>query len=412
MPNKHHKNNKGFSLLELLVSITILAVVMIPMLHSFITSARANAKAKKVMEATTVAQNIMEEIKSDDLSDYLTKYSFTKNTVKNASGNPVTDINGNTISTYSQKFIDVSATPETNTVSSAAVTVNGRKFRAEVTLDPQKYTSTTTPAAIRTDYNTMFYNKLSGLSKTSNAFYIQQNDQELSAARAIDLLAYEDVRDSLIRTITIDIEHNSGTGITNVYASVEYKDGRLGKTDVIKPINRQKIYSNSDDPAKMTLSNVFVVFYPMYNNANKTAPKEHIIINNKDNCRTGVYLVKQTMRDASAVNKNNYMVDVQVNEGTRSSTEDADGKPDVITSVATNLCMDDTPTSKEVTFTYTNVNNLAIPSGYTVKDMLKAKDLTKADAEPKIYDVTIKVYDKKDTGYAKVLTTMEGTTIQ
>ena len=183
----------------------------------------------------------------------------------------------------------------------------------------------------------MFYNKLSGLSKTSNAFYIQQNDQELSAARAIDLLAYEDVRDSMIRTITIDIEHNSGTGITNVYASVEYKDGRLGKTDVIKPINRQKIYSNSDDPAKMMLSNVFVVFYPMYNNANKTAPKEHIIINNKDNCRTGVYLVKQTMRDASAVNKNNYMVDVQVNEGTRSSTEDADGKPDVITSVATNL---------------------------------------------------------------------------
>ena len=72
----------------------------------------------------------------------------------------------------------------------------------------------------------------------------------------------------------------------------------------------------------------------------------------------------------------------------------------------------DTPTSKEVTFTYTNVNNLAIPSGYTVKDMLKAKNLTKADAEPRIYDVTIKVYDKKDTGYAKVLTTMEGTTIQ
>lgn len=412
MPNKHHKNNKGFSLLELLVSITILAVVMIPMLHSFITSARANAKAKKVMEATTVAQNIMEEIKSDDLSDYLTKYSYTKKTVKNASGNPVKDINGNTISTYSQKFIDVSATPETNTVSSAAVTVNGHKFRAEVTLDPQKYTSTTTPAAIRTDYNTMFYNKLSGLSKTSNAFYIQQNDQELSAARAIDLLAYEDVRDSLIRTITIDIEHNSGTGITNVYASVEYKDGRLGKTDVIKPINRQKIYSNSDDPAKMTLSNVFVVFYPMYNNANKTAPKEHIIINNKDNCRTGVYLVKQTMRDASAVNKSNYMVDVEVYEGTRSSTEDADGKPDVITSVATNLCMDDTPTSKEVSFAYTNVNNKAIPSGYTVKDMLNAKNLTKADAEPKIYDVTIKVYDKKDTGYAKVLTTMEGTTIQ
>lgn len=414
MPNKHRKNNKGFSLVELLVAITILAVVMIPMLHSFITSARANAKAKKVMEATTVAQNIMEEIKSEHLTDYLNKYSFTKSIVKDASGHNVTDINGENIYTYSKKMISVSAAPEANTVSAAALSVNGRDFRAEVTLDPQNYTATTTPApgSARTDYNTILYSKLSSLSKSSNAFYIQKDEQETEAAKSIDPMAYEDVKDAMNRTITIDIEHNSSSKITKVYATVEYSDGRLGKTEVIKPINRQKIYSNADDPDKMTLSNVFVIFYPMYNSTSKVDPKERIIINNKDNYKVGVFLVKQTLRDASAANRGNYLAELQVNEGTRSSLADANGKPDVITSVATNLCMDNTPTNKEINVSYDTENHVSLPTLILPKDMLDMKDLTKADAEPRIYDVTIKVYDKKDTSYAKVLTTMEGTTIQ
>ena len=34
--------NAGFSLLELLIAVTILAIITIPMLHMFVTSARIN----------------------------------------------------------------------------------------------------------------------------------------------------------------------------------------------------------------------------------------------------------------------------------------------------------------------------------------------------------------------------------
>ena len=44
---KHRKkrqlNNEGFSLVELLIAIVILSIIVVPLLHSFVTSARTNA---------------------------------------------------------------------------------------------------------------------------------------------------------------------------------------------------------------------------------------------------------------------------------------------------------------------------------------------------------------------------------
>ena len=52
------KNNRGFSLIELLVSVTILAIIVIPLMHSFITAVRTNEKAKRTLNATTAGQNL------------------------------------------------------------------------------------------------------------------------------------------------------------------------------------------------------------------------------------------------------------------------------------------------------------------------------------------------------------------
>ena len=65
MSNKTERiklNNSGFSLLEVLIAMVILCLVSIPLLHSFVTTARTNSRAKIMMRATDCAENIMESI--------------------------------------------------------------------------------------------------------------------------------------------------------------------------------------------------------------------------------------------------------------------------------------------------------------------------------------------------------------
>ncbi len=71
---KLHKNQKGMSLVELIIAVTIMSVAIAPLLYSFAHSARYNAKAKKAQRATTAAQTVMENIKAYNLDSLYEKF--------------------------------------------------------------------------------------------------------------------------------------------------------------------------------------------------------------------------------------------------------------------------------------------------------------------------------------------------
>ena len=89
---KHRKkrqlNNEGFSLVELLIAIVILSIIVVPLLHSFVTSARTNAKSRTTMHATAIAEDVMEMFEAhslEEMSDIYTGASpagFTNTAVK------------------------------------------------------------------------------------------------------------------------------------------------------------------------------------------------------------------------------------------------------------------------------------------------------------------------------------------
>lgn len=54
------KNNKGLSLIELLIAMALLAILIVPIFNSFIASARINLKARQLMAATDLAQTVFE----------------------------------------------------------------------------------------------------------------------------------------------------------------------------------------------------------------------------------------------------------------------------------------------------------------------------------------------------------------
>ena len=62
------RKHKGFSLVEVLVAAAILSLVVPPILSSFVAIARVNAKSRRKLSATTIANGVMESVKGFELS--------------------------------------------------------------------------------------------------------------------------------------------------------------------------------------------------------------------------------------------------------------------------------------------------------------------------------------------------------
>ncbi|MEG0035426.1 MAG: prepilin-type N-terminal cleavage/methylation domain-containing protein, partial [Oscillospiraceae bacterium] len=58
------KNNRGLTLVELIIGVTIMAIIVAPLLHSFVTSAGTANKSRRAAAATTAAQNLAEQIEA------------------------------------------------------------------------------------------------------------------------------------------------------------------------------------------------------------------------------------------------------------------------------------------------------------------------------------------------------------
>ena len=73
--NWEEADNRGFSLVELIICVAVLAIAIIPLYQSMTLSARTNAKAQSLQNATSLAESVMEEIKSSSIYDLKAKYN-------------------------------------------------------------------------------------------------------------------------------------------------------------------------------------------------------------------------------------------------------------------------------------------------------------------------------------------------
>ena len=73
---KYNNSNAGMTLLEVIVAVSIFSITAIVLLQSFVTSNRINKKSNTYMEATTVAQNIMEEIKAKKFEEVSLAFNY------------------------------------------------------------------------------------------------------------------------------------------------------------------------------------------------------------------------------------------------------------------------------------------------------------------------------------------------
>ena len=75
--NNIRLNNKGFTLVELLISVTIISIASIGIIQAFTMAGITNGRAQKKQNATSLAESVMEEIKSSSIAQLKKKYNPT-----------------------------------------------------------------------------------------------------------------------------------------------------------------------------------------------------------------------------------------------------------------------------------------------------------------------------------------------
>lgn len=379
------KDDRGYTLVEIITAVVIFALVVFPLLNSFVSVARLNWKAKKEMEATEIAENTMESIKAASMEELLgSSEAYTDGAggiLMNEDGTPKMKIEVDKSNESAGQY----------TIYYNQCDINGNTYRAVAKMDAGAYRKA--EESDPDQYNDIGVADVATMSDQTDAFFVQDL---LSDTEAADHFGNQSTTyAAMTRDIVVDIQAVSGK--TNVVVSVNYEYG--GST-----------YATSENICVYSgtrLENVYVFFQPMYT-SNGGAAKEKIQINNEANLPLHVYLVKQAYSSATAAQERNYRVAVDVDEPNRTEFFQ-DGAYEVLTDLQTNL----DKAQNQLSVTYGGFPRMNIGGTSLDADQLVGVDtdtsLVKENKEDRIYSVEISVYEAEDDTYADALVTLTGT---
>ena len=437
-------DNNGFTLIEVLVAVLVLAVVVVPLLHSFVSSHRINAKGKQYMRATTLAQDEMEVFEKEKIADL----------VDGSSGFVYDEITGpDSDGCYTFVRLDV------NHDSSSA-----SKFDVKVTLDPER--STATSRYHDTNTQSLFYMNTIGSKDSAvyvqsirNASTIKGYDDNIyeyfnankSAAGAGNSWGIEQFNNNLARRIKVKIyEENNGLNIaTVVKVTYEYvlcnNNPNPGVTPPVMPTgyetySEESIIFNSsaqgiDDEGNLPeLKNVYLFYAPRYKgyaapystvatvngetNTYKTN-EDWIVIENEAKLPVDVYLIRQdTFLEGSTTEVEpvplNYQPKLEIHDGMDANH--------TIGHYFTNLNIDSTPglgVGQQINFSslkdYGNLSR--IYSNTEARSVIDAKPLNgegsiQTEAKDRIYTMTVEVWAHDTMDVRAPIVTMTGSKLE
>lgn len=390
------RNHRGFSLIELLVAVTILAVIAIPLLRGFVTSARTNALARKTSQATTAAWNVMEELKVTPAGDILKKtVDIEEKTKPGADPSKIY---------YEYHY--------------GTVVSDGQDYDVMVTLDPNTYSADPVLLPEVTAYNEEEMARLCNMDPLRDAGYLLKAGTDELAAGLFSGTSQADVLRELKRNIIVDITKTGDS--EKVMVTVEYSYG--GTVKYPAPQSRC-IYSGSG--ADIDLRNIYLFFQPM-SDSGVAEDREQITIRNEDNLPVSVYLVRQKSDSAHPDEADDQVtVNVLENQRENDSYFNGSGELSVLTRIRSNLsAKEDLGASpavyRQLTLLYGVEDghyaaDKKILTGGTerqiaAEELLDFKDLSAAAAADFIYDITVDVYKKGDREDGKhALVSIKGT---
>ncbi len=425
-------NNKGFSLLELLVAVAILAVIVTPFLMAFLTTTSINKTTKEQQRAKFAATNVMEDIRSRNVDDVLAEC-----------------VAGEEEGTYLY----------TTTQES-----DGQMYTVEAILDPRRTTTKENSPDLlddpdkdeATDYNAEMMAHIYGMNSAYDSFYELDSTTDNSKIEQLaeimlgnrDEEKLREIYSSVNREIILTIADNSKGG-TDVKVRSIYS---MPSGATINKVETQDQIIYSDSTGDIDLRNVYLFYDPLYNGTKKQA-RETITVVNEKGIPCSVYLVRQDWPVDQTTDKyknfpffkyceypdngsrnDNYIVNVRLKEPTRSdsSITGDDGEVKVLTTIKTNI--DDLQDAKKVDaymkessdkvlnahlkLTYSNSgDNYAFTktidgNTYTAARIMGLSNLAGEIVSDHVYKVTVKAYkgvgdDKEENASSTITATTQ-----
>lgn len=418
---RHWKgDNRGLSLIEVLIAVTILAIVVTPFLRSFVTAAATNSKAKRNHKATVVAQSVMEGIKAEAMDQLAVQfhepeqgfYVLPSGTVgTSAMGEPLVgelcyDIN---TGTYSNVEDNRNRALGVSYFYMDRVKEDASEYDVLVKIDATVYRSGTVSNVDEGHrYNGDKLAQLAVIDLDQDAMSVQKESHTNAAVN--DFLATHTgvaestVRKSMKRRITVSVDRILVGTEYKTMVSVEYKYTYPG--EAWEYVKKQSCYDSMETGQE--LRSVYLYYYPFYPMTDGSS-RDEILFRNNEKLSVNFYLVKQEGADATLENEGKYNVNLALWETDATSLDDMRTK--LYTNLATNLF--DEGEIAHPFYTVSLNGSLLDP-----KD-IASKGIWVSEEKDRIFDIEVSVYERGEDGARAVhypeemrLTTLEGSKIE
>lgn len=336
-------NNKGFTLVELLIAVAIVAVIVAPILSAITTSMKVNKKSDDLLNETAVAQIFMEGMRNMSLEEIARQFSQTTNPGGTLNFLP-TGVGGTEHKEYQNSFVPHNGTFVFNKNASNSyvfaakgVTHDNKTYDVKVTLDAADYYKDESKGETDDKLNDTMYVDISDYDSDYDGLYVQSanvnpelcNKLAVNCVTANNQKTADDIAQEADRTITVNITSKAVVGnpeplievgvdyelkIPKSYVGVEEEE----ETD--KNLARQKfeaIFKNTED-TNLKPRNIYILYNPNYYSTNGHL-RDNIVINNEENIPVTVYLIKQSSVEEyiQSESEAKYRMEIKVIEGTK-----------------------------------------------------------------------------------------------
>ena len=213
-------NNKGLTLVEVMISVTIFAIVAAPIVKQMNTLLKTNYSAKVSQAETDYATRVMEQFKEDN-SDAVTlpvdSDGDPTGNITLAGYTKTVDPGNESIATYTMDGVRLEKDIDS---SETSVTRQGTTYKVEVTLDP-------------TEYDTSSGNTIAGKeykNPNDTSYYAMENlDDEFAILVKENSANYDDrASDDLVDLLAADLKkrdaerYNLWLGGSDIFSAVTY----------------------------------------------------------------------------------------------------------------------------------------------------------------------------------------------